>query len=63
MKRVLLSLIIILATALLPKADDFTFIVADGDLPYTTQTWFYSGHGNDLDEAKIKKYWDEGIIT
>lgn len=60
MKRILLSLIVILATAFLPKADDFTFIVADGDLPYTTQTWFYSGHGNDLDEAKIKKYWDEG---
>lgn len=60
MKRILLSLIVILATALLLKADDFTLLVADGDMPYSTQTYFASGHGNNLNVEKIKKYWDEG---
>jgi hypothetical protein len=38
------------------SAEDKTIIYAKSGMPYTTQTWFYSG---DLDQTNIKKYWDD----
>lgn len=60
MLRIILTFILFLTTTLLSNADDFTLLVADGDLPYSTQSWFYCGYGNKLNEPKIKKYWDDG---
>lgn len=41
-------------------ADGGCFIVGESGLPYTRQSWFYSGAGNDLQGDKIKARWDEG---
>lgn len=43
------------------KAQDYeTILVFESGLPYTEQTWFYSGKGNALQQDNIKKHWDEG---
>lgn len=35
-------------------------IIAGSDKPYSSQTWFYSGSGNGLQQQKISDNWDEG---
>lgn len=40
-------------------AQDKTIIITESDLPYTNQTWFYSGNMG-LQEDEIKKNWDKG---
>ena len=41
-------------------AQDKTIIITESALPYTEQSWFYSGAGNALQGDKIKSSWDEG---
>ena len=38
-------------------AQDKTIMFLESGLPYTDTYWFYSGHGNALDEAQIKDQW------
>ena len=38
-------------------AQDKTIMILESGLPYTDTYWFYSGHGNALDEAQIKDQW------
>lgn len=38
-------------------ANDHFATIFESGLPYKEQSWFYSG---ELDQDKIKKYWDEG---
>ena len=45
---------------LVSRAQDKLILVTQGGLGYTSQTWFYSGEGNELQQAKIKSNWDEG---
>lgn len=52
----LMSLIVMFGA----KAQDKTIILTETKQPYTSQTWFYSGVGNDLQGDVIKKNWDEG---
>lgn len=48
------------ATAVTAVAQAKFEMVCESGLPYKSQTWFYSGAGNELDQSKIKKHWDEG---
>ena len=52
-------LIIMSFCALLTFAQDNSIILTQSGLPYTYQTWFSSGYGNDLQTDKIKQYWDD----
>ena len=54
MKRLLL-LTLLSATISFAKAQDKTIIITEKGMPYTNQTWFYSGKGKALQEEKIKK--------
>lgn len=58
MKR-FLFLAIISTIISFAKAQDKTIILTESDMPYTNQTWFYSGKGKPLQEDKIKKHWNE----
>lgn len=40
-------------------AQNKTIVVTESRLPYTSQTWFYSGSGNNIQEQEIEKYWNE----
>lgn len=57
-KTVLLLLFVIAFLGV--KSQDKTILITETGLPYTSQSWFYSGRGNALQEDKIKKNWDEG---
>ncbi len=59
MKRIFLLLVLI-GLVWRANAQDKTILLTEAQLPYTSQTWFYSGLGNDLQESKIKNHWDEG---
>ena len=59
MKKVYL-LLMSLIIALGAKTQDKTIILSESDQPYTSQAWFYSGVGNELQKDEIKKNWDEG---
>ena len=53
--------IMLLSLVFCVKAQDYeTILVFESGLPYTEQTWFYSGKGNALQQDNIKKHWDEG---
>lgn len=58
MKRLLL-LTLLSATISFAKAQDKTIIITEKGMPYTNQTWFYSGKGKALQEEKIKKNWNQ----
>ena len=58
MKR-LLFLTLLSVTISLGKAQEKTIIITEKGLPYTSQTWFYSGKGKALQEDKIKKNWNQ----
>lgn len=49
----------IVACALQLHAYNFT-AVSESGTGYESQTWFYCGSGNDLDQTKIKNLWNEG---
>ena len=51
---------LILAGSVCLSAQNKTILITESHLPYKSQTWFYSGNGQDLDESKIKSYWDQG---
>ena len=57
-KTVLLLLFVIAFLGV--KAQDKTILITETGLPYTSQSWFYSGSGNELQEIEINKHWDEG---
>lgn len=59
MKRTLLLLLFVVLFIGV-KSQDKTILVTENNLPYTSQTWFFSGVGNSLQESSIKKNWDEG---
>lgn len=40
-------------------AQDKLILLTESDRNYRSQTWFYSGAGNELQEDKIKANWDE----
>lgn len=61
LKRFYILLSLLILPLLSGKAQNKTFIICETDIPYQPQTWFYSGLGNKLDEANIKKYWDKGF--
>lgn len=42
------------------KSQNKTILITESNLPYTSQTLFYSGLGKALQESEIKKHWDEG---
>ena len=52
MKRLLL-LALLSVTISLAKAQDKTIILTEKGMPYTNQTWFYSGKDKALQEDKI----------
>ncbi len=58
MKRLML-LTLLSAMTLLANAQDKTIILTEKGMPYTNQTWFYSGKGKALQEEKIKKNWNQ----
>ena len=58
MKRLLL-LVLLTAAISLAKAQDKTIILTEKGMPYTNQTWFYSGKDKALQEDKIKKHWNQ----
>ncbi len=41
-------------------AQDKLLLLTQSNLGYDSQTWFYSGSGNELQEEMIKTNWDEG---
>ncbi len=49
-----------LAISVCLSAQNKTIIITESSLPYYSQSWFYSGAGNDLQTSQIKTYWDEG---
>ena len=55
----LLFLTLLSATFFLAKAQDKTIILTEKGMPYTNQTWFYSGKDKALQEDKIKKNWNQ----
>lgn len=60
--RSLLSVISVALTLVSgPKshAQDKLILLTESDRNYRSQTWFYSGAGNELQEDKIKANWDE----
>ncbi len=59
MKKIGLLLVLLMGI-FCAKAQNKTILLTESNLPYTSQTWFYSGSGNALQEDKIKKHWDEG---
>ena len=50
----------IVACALQLHAYNFT-AVSESGTGYESQTWFYCGSGNDLDQTKIKNLWNEYV--
>ena len=42
------------------NAQNKTILIAESQLPYTQQKWFYSGVGKSPNESDIKSNWDEG---
>ena len=42
------------------KAQDNLIILTETGTGYQNQSWFSSGRGNELQQDKIKKFWDEG---
>ena len=59
MKNLVFAIVLTIG-AFLVQAQDKTIIMTESRLPYTSQTWFYSGRGNELQESNIEKNWDEG---
>ena len=59
MRNFLLAVVLTFG-AYFTQAQNKTIIMTESSLPYTSQTWFYSGSGNGLQESNIKKNWDEG---
>ena len=58
MKKIVLLLLFSVVVDV--KSQDKTIILTETDSPYTSQNWFYSGRGNELQQSEIKRYWDEG---
>lgn len=57
--RTFITLCILLFCTAMRAQEDRTFVLmGDGDR-YSNQTWFYSGAGNELQESKIKEYWNQ----
>lgn len=54
-----LSVFILFGFCLSASASD-KIIIAGSDKPYSGQSWFYSGSGNELQQQKISDYWDQG---
>lgn len=60
MKRIVLSLVLIVLALFRSGAQDKTIIIVETGLPYTSQSWFYEGRGNSFSGEEISKNWDEG---
>lgn len=59
--KIIWSFLLLIVVVFSVNAQDKTILITETGLPYTSQTWFYSGKGNDLQGDKIKKNWDEGM--
>ena len=59
MKIKLLFLQLFLLASLCLHAQDQTILIATAT-NYSTQTWFYCGHGEPMDTQKIKEKYNEG---
>lgn len=56
----LLFLLLIFLMAPPCLSQEKTIVIAESNLPYDQQEWFYAGAGNALQGTKIKACWDKG---
>ena len=59
MKRSFVTVVAVMMYFIVAQAQVFT-AVSESGTRYQNQTWFYSGAGKELDQSKIKSYWDKG---
>lgn len=52
-------LLLLLTATFITKAQNQTILITEQALPYTNQTWFYSGKGNNLQEDNITEKWNK----
>lgn len=60
MKKKSLLLICLFLFANYLYSQERTILLMEGDTGYKSQSWFYCGHGNELDLNQIAAAWNEG---
>lgn len=64
-KKMLVTFMLIQLSAVMALAQEKTLLVSESGLPYTGQSWFAYGVGNNIVQENIVNGWDQGkrIVT